>query len=489
MDQSLLNSPATLSDLRAQLKEGQVTSVQLVEACFAQIEIHNPSLNALVQLRKSEALKDAALADLAIQNGDMAKKPLLGIPFIVKDNLALEGAEVTASSKILKNYRPPFTATAVEKCIEAGAIPIGQSNMDEFAMGSSNETSAHGPVKNPWNLNKVPGGSSGGSAAAVAANFAPFALGSDTGGSIRQPAAFCGITGLKPTYGRVSRYGLFAYGSSLDQIGPLTHNVQDAAEIMDIISGHDPKDMTSVDTPCEHSNISADIKGMRIGVPAEFMDTSKGLRPEVKELLQANLKNLEAQGAIIKEIHLPILDYVISTYYLIANCEASSNLARYDSIRFGHRCESPDTLLDSYKKSRQEGFGSEVKTRIMLGTYALSAGYYDAYYKKAEAIRGQMRAQLKEVFEEVDVIAGPTTPDVAFDLGDKIDDPISMYMQDLYTTFVNLVSSPAMSCPCGTVDGLPVGMQLIGNHFKEVDLFKVGMALENTRTFAPLCLD
>jgi aspartyl-tRNA(Asn)/glutamyl-tRNA(Gln) amidotransferase subunit A len=480
--------PASISQLKKQLREGAVTATDLVNAYFEKIEKHNSSINALVHLRKDEALAEAQKADELLKGDTSNLPPLTGIPFIIKDNLALKGAEVTACSKILQNYKPPFTATAVQKCIDAGAILLGQSNMDEFAMGSSNETSFYGPVKNPWDNDRVPGGSSGGSAAAIAADFAPFALGSDTGGSIRQPAAFCGITGLKPTYGRVSRYGLFAYGSSLDQIGPLTHNIQDCAEIMDIISGSDPMDMTSVDQPSHHKDISGDISGMTIGVPAEFMDTEKGLRPEVKALLMENLKKCEEQGATIKEIHLPILDYVISTYYLIANCEASSNLARYDSIRYGHRCENPETLIQSYEKSRQEGFGNEVKTRIILGTYALSAGYYDAYYKKAEAIRGQMRAQLKKVFQEVDVIAGPTTPDTAFKIGEKVDDPMSMYMQDLYTTFVNLVSCPALSCPAGTVDDLPIGIQLIGDQFREDQLFKVGQAIENKREFKALCL-
>lgn len=473
-----VSSFANISTLREQLLKGELSSVALVQTCFERIEALNGELNALVQLCKDEALEKAKAADLLLSQKGAETPVLTGIPFIVKDNLALEGAEVTACSQILKSYRPPFTATAVQKCLDAGAIVIGQSNMDEFAMGSSNETSHYGPVKNPWDTSRVPGGSSGGSAAAVAAGFVPFALGSDTGGSIRQPAAFCGITGLKPTYGRVSRYGLFAYGSSLDQIGPLTHHVEDAALIMDIISGHDPKDMTSVEKPSSHLGLGSDVSGLVIGVPVEFMDTNKGLRPEVKTVLESSLESLKARGAVIKEVHLPILDYVISTYYLIANCEASSNLARYDSIRFGYRTGDPETLLQSYEKSRREGFGDEVKTRIMLGTYALSAGYYDAYYKKADAIRGQMREQLKKIFEEVDVMVGPTTPDVAFEVGSKVDDPLSMYMQDLYTTFVNLVSCPAMSVPCGTVDGLPVGLQLIGDHFDEAALFKVGKAVE-----------
>jgi aspartyl-tRNA(Asn)/glutamyl-tRNA(Gln) amidotransferase subunit A len=471
----------TLRALSRELHNGELTSTALVQSCFNKIESRNPSLNALIQLRKEKALQEASEFDLRFKKGHPCG-PLAGIPVILKDNLAHQGSEVTGSSKILKGFHPPYNATAVQKLLDAGAIVIGQSNMDEFAMGSSNETSAYGPVKNPWDETRVPGGSSGGSAAAVAAHFAPYALGSDTGGSIRQPAAFCGITGLKPTYGRVSRFGLFAYGSSLDQIGPLTHCVEDAAEVLSCIAGVDEKDMTSIHKEKDFS-YEADVNGLTIGVPVEFMDTSKGLRPEVKSLIEANLAKLEAQGAKIKEVHLPILDYVISTYYLIANCEASSNLARYDSIRFGYRCENPESLMESYMKTRDEGFGQEVKTRIMLGTYALSAGYYDAYYKKAEAIRGQMRHQMAEIFKSVDVLISPTTPDVAFKLGDKVNDPLSMYMQDLYTTFVNLVSSPALSVPCGIIDGLPVGCQLIGRHFDEKSLFRVGSTLEKLREF------
>jgi aspartyl-tRNA(Asn)/glutamyl-tRNA(Gln) amidotransferase subunit A len=462
------------------------SSTEWVQSCFDNIDDQNKDLNALIQLNRENALKEAQEADDRIERGD-SRSDLDGIPFVVKDNLALKGQEVTGCSKILKGYRSPFTATAVEKLQNAGAIIVGQSNMDEFAMGSSNETSAHGAVKNPWDRSRVPGGSSGGSAAAVAAKMCPFALGSDTGGSIRQPAAFCGVTGLKPTYGRVSRYGLFAYGSTLDQIGPITHSVEDAAKVLTVISGHDPKDMTSSKNTLElPEREDGDVNGLTIGVPLEFMDTKKGLRPEVKACLERQLSSLEARGAKIREVQLPILDHVISTYYLIANCEASSNLARYDSIRFGHRCEDPQDLLDSYMRSRDEGFGDEVKTRIMLGTFALSAGYYDAYYKKAEAIRQQMRSQLDKIYQDVDLLAGPSTPDVAFTIGEKSDDPLSMYMQDLYTTFVNLVSCPALSLPCGTVDNLPVGLQLIAPQFREDLLFKAGIAVEADRQFSPL---
>lgn len=467
-----------LQELRSDLDSGTLSSVELVQSYISTIEAENPSLNALVGTRFDRALEEAQQADEAIQKGDVGV--LTGIPCILKDNLSMEGEVVTGSSRILEGYCPPYTATAVQKLLDAGAIVLGTANMDEFAMGSSNETSCYGQVRNPRDPARVPGGSSGGSAASVAASFAPFALGSDTGGSIRQPAAFCGVTGLKPSYGRVSRYGLFAYGSSLDQIGPITTNVDDAALVMDIISGVDEHDMTTVDLPLPHPS-GSDIKGMKIGVPVEFMDTSKGLRPEVKTLLEAQLDRLASAGAEIVEIDLPILDHVISTYYLIANCEASSNLARYDGIRYGRRCESPDSLIQTFERSRGEGFGKEVQTRILLGTYALSAGYYDAYYKKADAIRSGMRQQLEERFEKVDLIVGPTTPDVAFKIGEMVDDPLAMYMQDLYTTFVNLVSCPAMSLPVGKVDGLPVGMQLVAPLFKEERLFRAGRAIEACR--------
>jgi aspartyl-tRNA(Asn)/glutamyl-tRNA(Gln) amidotransferase subunit A len=352
-------------------------------------------------------------------------------------------------------------------------------------MGSSNENSVNGQVRNPWDRERVPGGSSGGSAAAVSAGFAPIALGSDTGGSIRQPAAFCGVTGLKPTYGSVSRYGLFAYGSSLDQIGPLGHSVDDVAEVFEVIRGKDPRDMTSVEAK-PLGDWSQGVKGMKIGVPVEFFDCDRGLRPEVKSLLMENLKALEEKGAELVDVHLPILDHVIPVYYLIANCEASSNLSRYDGVRFGRRAENLDNLTDCFEKSRQEGFGQEVQTRVMLGTYALSAGYYDAFYKKANAIRSDMREQLADLFKNVDVLVGPTTPDVAFRLGEKVDDPLSMYMQDLYTTFVNLVGGPALSLPCGCVDELPVGLQIVGRDFDEASIFRVGKSIESTRKFEGL---
>lgn len=473
--QTCLNSLAT----------GSTTSRQLVEQTLAFIESKNPNLQAVIRLRKEDALKEADQRDQERASGQL-KGQLHGVPFLVKDNMAIDGQEVTACSRILESFKPTYTATAIQKLQNEGAIVIGQCNMDEFAMGSSTETGCFGATKNPWDQKRVCGGSSGGSAAAVSAGFTAFTLGSDTGGSIRQPASFCGVVGLKPTYGRVSRYGLFAYASSLDQIGPLTHSVEDAKTILSIIEGVDANDNTTAPEFAPLKDDIAPIKGLKIGIPKEFMDTHQGLRPEVKNLLEDVLQKLEQEGAELVEVSLPILDHVISTYYLIANSEASSNLARYDSIRYGYRTAQPANLIDSYKSSRQEGMGTEVKTRIMLGTYALSAGYYDAYYKKANAIRSHMRHQLSELFEKVDVLVGPTAPNIAFNVGEMVDDPLSMYMQDLYTTFVNLVSSPALSVPCGTVDQMPVGLQVIGPLFGEDVLFSVGKAVENVREFEPL---
>ncbi|MBF0196896.1 MAG: Asp-tRNA(Asn)/Glu-tRNA(Gln) amidotransferase subunit GatA [Planctomycetes bacterium] len=478
----------TIPEIQEKFKNQELKPSELMQNSLNAIKEKDGTINAIVRNRTESAMEEAQKCDEAFASGNADELgALAGIPLIVKDNMAIKGQEVTASSKILGGFRPPYNATAIAKIQSAGAIITAQANMDEFAMGSSCETSHYGPTRNPWNTDTVPGGSSGGSAAALAAGYAPISLGSDTGGSIRQPASFCGTVGLKPTYGRVSRYGLFAYGSSLDQIGPLANSVDDCATVLKAIEGLDSYDSTSVSAPIALSDKLESVEGLKIGVPKEFMDSSKGLRPEVKTLLEENLKALEKEGAEIREISLPILDYVIPTYYLIANCEASSNLARYDSIRYGYRSESPESLMDSYLKSREEGFGGEVKTRIMLGTYALSAGYYDAYYKKAELIRQDMRAQTEKLFEEVDIIAGPTAPDVAFKVGEKTDDPLSMYMQDIYTTFVNLISSPAMSVPCGLVDGLPVGMQMVGKLFDENTLFRTGKAIEKVRKWEPIC--
>lgn len=473
----------SLTDLQSSLKTGETTSLDLVREAIQKIEGQEPQINALVRTDFKVAQEKAESLDLLRKKGDLDSESILnGIPIIVKDNLAIKGKEVTAASKILKGFISPYSATVIKKLEKAGAIILGQANMDEFAMGSSNETSCHGQTRNPRNHDKVPGGSSGGSAAAVAAGYAPVAIGSDTGGSIRQPASFCGVVGLKPTYGRVSRYGLFAYGSSLDQIGPITHHVDDARQVLKIIEGADPADSTSTTPEIPINDIDETVKGLKIGVPKEFMDTSKGLHPNLKSIFDETFAKLEKEGAVIEEISLPILDHVIPTYYLIANCEASSNLARYDSIRYGYRCENPNNLMDSYERSRAEGFGEEVKTRVILGTYALSAGYYDAFYKKADAIRQDMRHQLAEIYKKVDVIMGPTTPNVAFSIGEMTDDPLKMYMQDLYTTFVNLVSCPAISVPCGSSEGLPVGLQIVSGQFNENALFRAARAVENIRS-------
>jgi aspartyl-tRNA(Asn)/glutamyl-tRNA(Gln) amidotransferase subunit A len=475
----------SIDQIRSEFKNGNLKPSALLNEAWQIIDQKNPELNAIIRTNKESANKDALHYDELYAKNKCESLPLAGIPIIIKDNIALKGSEVTGGSKILKNFISPYDATVIKKLKIAGAIIIAQSNMDEFAMGSSNENSAYGPCKNPWDTTCVPGGSSGGSAAAVAAGFAPIALGSDTGGSIRQPAAFCGVVGLKPTYGRVSRSGLFAYASSLDQIGPLTNNVDDAEAILNVIQGKDKYDSTTTEVK-ESDTKPPELKELRIGLPKEFFDTKKGLDPKNAEKLQLMINKLKDAGATIKEISLPILDYVIPTYYVIANCEASSNLSRYDSIRYGHRTESAPDLLTSYKKSRQEGFGVEVKNRIMLGTFALSAGYYDAYYKKAELIRADMRAMMKSIFEDVDIILGPTSPNTAFKIGEKTEDPLSMYMQDIYTTFVNLVSNPALSVPCDKLNDMPVGIQLIADHNREDILFSVARTIESLRDWKGL---
>ena len=475
----------SIKQIRSEFKNGNLKPSALLNEAWEQIDKKNSELNAIIRTNKESADKEAIHYDELYEQNKCESLPLAGIPIIIKDNIALKGVEVTGGSKILKNFIAPYDATVIKKLKKAGAIIIAQANMDEFAMGSSNENSSYGPCKNPWDTSCVPGGSSGGSAAAVAAGFAPIALGSDTGGSIRQPAAFCGVVGLKPTYGRVSRSGLFAYGSSLDQIGPLTNNVNDAEEILKIIQGKDKYDSTTSEVKDIATKVP-NLNELRIGLPKEFFDTAKGLDSKNAEKLHQIIDRLKEAGATIKEVSLPILDYVIPTYYVIANCEASSNLSRYDSIRYGHRTESAPDLLTSYKNTRQEGFGSEVKNRIMLGTFALSAGYYDAYYKKAEIIRADMRAMMQSIFKEVDIILGPTTPNTAFKIGEKTEDPLSMYMQDIYTTFVNLVSNPALSVPCDKINNMPVGIQLIADHYREDILFSVARSIESLREWEGL---
>ncbi len=428
-------------------------------------------LNSVITINTDAALKAAEQADKLIASGDSGL--LTGIPLLHKDIFCTEGLRTSCGSNMLDNFIAPYTATAVRKLEQAGAVTLGKANMDEFAMGSSNETSFYGAVKNPWDLNTVPGGSSGGSAAAVAARLAPLASGTDTGGSIRQPAAFCGITGIKPTYGRVSRYGMIAFASSLDQGGAMAKSAEDAAIMLQAMSGFDEKDSTSTDKPVGDllSDIDGSVKGLTIGLPKEFFgeDLDEEIRIKIEEAVEA----FKSAGANVKEISLPNINLSVPAYYVVAPAECSANLSRFDGVRFGHRCDSPKDLEDLYKRSRGEGFGDEVKRRIMMGAYVLSAGYYDAYYKKAQQIRRLIKQDFVEAFKEVDVIASATAPSVAFAAGEKKDDPVSMYLSDIFTIGVNLAGLPGMSVPCGFIDDKPVGMQLIGHYFEEARLLNV----------------
>jgi aspartyl-tRNA(Asn)/glutamyl-tRNA(Gln) amidotransferase subunit A len=423
-----------------------------------------PELNALVTLTAEHALADAASADARRAQGETGH--LLGIPLIHKDIFCTDGIRTSCGSRILDNFVAPYDATVVAKLKAAGTVLLGKANMDEFAMGSSNETSFYGPVKNPWNLRKVPGGSSGGSAAAVAARLAPFATGTDTGGSIRQPAALTGITGIKPTYGRVSRYGMIAFASSLDQAGVMARSAADAAVVLQAMSGFDPRDSTSVDSPVPDytASLDAPLKGLKIGLLKEFFE---GLETRNASLIRDALAVYKQLGAVTVEVSLPSLPLSVPTYYVVAPAECSSNLSRFDGVRFGHRCKDPKDLMDLYKRSRGEGFGAEVKRRIMTGAYVLSAGYYDAYYLQAQKVRALIAADFRRAFEQVDVLMGPTSPTPAFDIGAKVDDPITMYLNDIYTIGANLAGLPALSIPCGFIDELPMGLQIVGPHFSE----------------------
>jgi aspartyl-tRNA(Asn)/glutamyl-tRNA(Gln) amidotransferase subunit A len=461
----------TLAELSNDLNSKKTSSVEVTQYFLDRIKQFNPTLNSLITITEEQALQSAKHADELRAKGQAG--PLTGIPIIQKDIFCTKGVKTTCGSKILNNFISPYDATVVNKFNNAGAVLLGKANMDEFAMGSSNENSHYGPVKNPWDLERVPGGSSGGSAAAVAANLAPGATGTDTGGSIRQPSALTGISGIKPTYGRVSRYGMIAFASSLDQGGPMARTAEDLALMLNVMAGFDERDSTCVDKPVEDYTQSLDkpLKGLRIGLPKEFFD--EGLDNEVAKAIHAAIKEYEKLGATVHEVHLPNTGLSIPAYYVIAPAECSSNLARYDGVRYGYRCADPVDLEDLYKRSRSEGFGNEVKRRIMIGTYALSAGYYDAYYLKAQKVRGLIRHDFQEAFKKVDVIMGPTTPTTAFKLGEKINDPISMYLSDIYTIGVNLAGLPGMSIPAGFVNGLPVGMHLIGNLFDEARLLNV----------------
>ncbi|HSW69807.1 MAG TPA: Asp-tRNA(Asn)/Glu-tRNA(Gln) amidotransferase subunit GatA [Gammaproteobacteria bacterium] len=458
----------TIAELSRDLAAKKISSVELTQYFLDRIKNFDGKLNSFITVTEDEALKNAKHADEWIAAGKGG--PLTGIPLAQKDIFCTQGIKTSCGSKMLDNFISPYDATVVSKFKEAGTVLLGKTNMDEFAMGSSNETSYHGPVKNPWDLQRIPGGSSGGSAAAVAAYLTPGATGTDTGGSIRQPAALSGITGIKPTYGRVSRYGMIAYASSLDQGGPMTRTAEDAAMLLNVMSGFDPRDSTSVDQPVPDytAALNHSIAGLRIGLPKEFFD--KGLDSEVAKTIETAIKEYEKLGATVQEIHLPNTALSIPAYYVIAPAECSSNLARFDGVRYGHRCDNPLDLEDLYKRSRSEGFGTEVKRRIMIGTYALSAGYYDAYYLKAQKVRGLIRRDFIEAFKKVDIIAGPTSPTAAFKLGEKTSDPISMYLSDIYTIAVNLAGLPGISIPAGLTHGLPVGLQLIGNYFAEAKL-------------------
>jgi aspartyl-tRNA(Asn)/glutamyl-tRNA(Gln) amidotransferase subunit A len=471
----------TIADIHKLYASGEARPSEVCRDALDRIERDNDRLNAYITINRESAMKLAAAMDADIQEA-IRRKPLAGVPVAVKDNMLINGVRATCGSRILGNYVPPYTATAVKKLVDAGAIILGKTNLDEFAMGSSTENSAFGPVRHPVDQEFVPGGSSGGSAVAVAAGHTPIALGSDTGGSIRLPASFCGVIGLKPSYGRVSRYGLVAFASSLDQIGPLANNVRDAARALQVISGHDRRDSTSakVAVPDYLSALNGDIKGLRVGAPPECF--SAGLDPEVKEKVEAGIRKLADRGAEIVEVSLPHMKYVIAVYYIIATAEASSNLARYDGVRYGFRAEDSRALSEMYRKTRDEGFGAEVKRRIMLGTFVLSSGYYDAYYEKAQRVRSMLANDFAEAFKKCDVIATPTAPTPAFKIGEKSNDPLAMYLSDIYTVTVNLAGVPAISVPCGQSSaGLPIGLQLIGNHFDEARLLNAAYAIEGAR--------
>jgi aspartyl-tRNA(Asn)/glutamyl-tRNA(Gln) amidotransferase subunit A len=468
----------TIDEIHRRYLTGEATPSEITRAALDRIEESQERLNAFITLDRGGALRRAAEMDAGIKDA-VRTNPLAGIPVAVKDNMCTAGLRTTCGSRILGNYLPPYTATAVARLNEAGAIIVGKTNMDEFAMGSSTENSSFGPVHNPWNEEYVPGGSSGGSAVAVAAGLVPIALGSDTGGSIRLPASFCGIVGLKPTYGRVSRYGLVAFASSLDQIGPLARNARDAARTLSVISGRDRFDSTSanLDVPDYLATLTGEIEGLRIGVPAECF--GEGLDAAVRGLVEAAIGKLRERGAVIVPVSLPHSRYVVAVYYIIATAEASSNLARYDGVRYGLRAEEARSLAEMYRHTRDEGFGAEVKRRIMLGTFALSSGYYDAYYEKAQRVRAMLVADFDAAFEFCDVIATPTAPTPPFRLGEKANDPLAMYLGDVYTVTLNLTGLPGISVPCGmTANGLPIGLQLIGNHFDETRLLNAALACE-----------
>jgi len=466
----------TAAEIGRGIHAGEFSSEEVTRHFLQRIEQGNPRLNAFVTVTAERALADARRADAAIADGRGG--PLTGVPIAHKDIFCTDGILTTCGSRMLSGFVSPYDATVVERLDAAGTVLLGKTNMDEFAMGSSNETSYFGPVRNPWDEERVPGGSSGGSAAAVAARLAPVATGTDTGGSIRQPAALTGLTGVKPTYGRVSRYGMIAFASSLDQGGVLAQSAEDAALVLEAMSGFDPRDSTSVDAPVPGyaAQLDRPVKGLRIGIIREFF--GEGLDPATGDAVQSALDAYRRLGAELVEVSLPALPLSVPTYYVVAPAECSSNLSRFDGVRYGYRCENPRDLLDLYTRSRGEGFGPEVKRRIMTGTYVLSAGYYDAYYLKAQKVRSLINGDFKRAFADVDVLMGPTAPTPAFRIGDKVDDPITMYLNDIYTIGANLAGLPALSAPCGLVDGLPVGLQIIGPHFAEARVLAAAHAYQ-----------
>lgn len=465
----------TLADMARGLNAGEFTSVELVRGLLARIEASNPDINSFITVTAEQALSRAAQQDAERAKGNA--RALSGVPIALKDNYCTDGVLTTAASKILESFVSPYNATIVDKLEAAGTISLGKTNMDEFAMGSSNENSYFGPVKNPWDHSLVPGGSSGGSAAAVAAGLVPAAMGTDTGGSIRQPAAFCGITGLKPTYGRVSRYGIIAYASSLDQAGPIARSAEDCALLLNAIAGHDPRDSTSVSrvVPDYTAELNAPLDGLKIGLPVEYF--GNGLDSNVEKAIREAVKVYESLGAQVIDVSLPHTQLAVPAYYVIAPAEASSNLSRYDGVRFGYRCKNPVDLEDLYKRSRGEGFGEEVKRRILIGTHTLSEGFFDAYYRKAQKVRRLIRQDFLDAFDKVDVLMGPATPTTAFEIGAKMD-PVSMYLQDIYTIAINLAGIPGISVPAGFVGQHPVGLQILAPHFAEAHLLNVAHAFQ-----------
>ncbi|TDJ58454.1 MAG: Asp-tRNA(Asn)/Glu-tRNA(Gln) amidotransferase subunit GatA [Nitrospina sp.] len=469
----------TITQARHQLKDKKYSAVELLDAVYKRIDAMDGKVQAYVHLTRDIAHRQAKEADQKIAAGEDA--PLLGVPIALKDLICMKDTRTTCASHILENFVSPYDATVVLRLKDAGAVLIGKTNMDEFAMGSSNENSYFHVTNNPWDLNRVPGGSSGGSGAAVAANECMAALGSDTGGSIRQPAAFCGITGLKPTYGRVSRFGLVAFASSFDQIGPMTKTAEDAAVLMNVIGGHDPMDSTSADVPLPDftAALSKDIKGLTMGIPKEYF--AKGLDPDVEKAVREAIKTLESMGMQTVEVSLPHTEYAVATYYILACAEASANLSRYDGVKYGYRSEQSDNLMDMYTNTREEGFGEEVKRRILLGTFVLSSGYYDAYYLKGQKVRTLIKRDFEEAFRKCDLMVGPVAPAPAFKQGEKLDDPLQMYLSDIFTISANLAGIPAMSIPCGqSKNNLPIGLQLMGKHFDEETLLNIAHQFQKT---------